>query len=48
MVSVIALLTGNATRVLAVVVYQYKNVESDSTVMFSVGITCSGALPTEK
>lgn len=35
-------------RVLSVVVYQYKNVESNSAVIFGVGITCRGALSTEK
>ena len=46
--SVMALLTGNATGALSIVVYQYKNVESNSAVIFAVGITCCGALPTEK
>ena len=48
LVSVIALLIGNATRVLSVVVYKNKNVEFNGAAIFIVGITCSGALPTEK
>jgi hypothetical protein len=47
-ISAIAFLTGNASRVLTIVVYQYKNVEINSGVIFNVSITCYGALPTEK
>lgn len=48
LVSVIALLIGNASCVLiTVLVYRYKNVELNNGVIFIVGITCSGAVPTE-